>query len=189
MNVQVEQVIDAPRDLVARFAMAPENEPLWIGGIKSSRHVSGPIAGVGMTVERVASFLGRRIEYALQVEEYAPGERIVMRSVRGPFPMRVTYAFEDAGAGPDPADDAHAGGAAGAGGATRVINRVEGEAGGFYGLAGPLMAAAVRRNLQRDLKTLRRLMEETWSRDAARTPAPASGASATAHPPISGSRA
>ena len=51
------------------------------------------------------------------------GAGIVMDSVRGPFLMRVTYAFEDD-----------------AGGGTRVRNRVEGEATRFYGLTAPLMA-------------------------------------------------
>ena len=66
--------------------------------------------------------------------------------------MRVTYAFEDA------AGDAGGNGAHGHTG-TRVINRVEGESSGFYGLADSLMAIQVRRSLTRDLKTLKRLME------------------------------
>jgi uncharacterized membrane protein len=141
MDVQVEQVIERGREEVARYAMAPENEPVWIGGIKESRKVTADV-GVGTEVERVASFLGKRIEYALKVTEYEPGRIIVMDSVRGPFKMRVTYAFEDADRG-----------------GTRVINRVEGESSGFYGLADALMAVQVRRSLRRDLKTLKRLME------------------------------
>jgi hypothetical protein len=143
MDVQVEQVIERGREEVARFAMAPENETAWIGGIKESRKVTEGKVGVGTEVERVASFLGKRIEYALKVTEFEPGRIIVMDSVRGPFKMKVTYAFEDA---PD--------------GGTRVINRVAGESSGFYGLADALMAVQVRRNLRRDLKALKRLMED-----------------------------
>jgi uncharacterized membrane protein len=142
MDVQVEQVIARPREEVARYAMAPENEPEWIGGIKESRMVTDPPVRVGTEVERVAGFLGKRIDYALKVTEHESGRIIVMDSVRGPFRMRVTYAFEDA-----------------PGGGTRVINRVEGESSGFYGLADPLMAIQVRRSLRRDLRTLKRLME------------------------------
>src|SRR5919108_612657 len=72
--------------------------------------VTEPPVRVGTEVARVAGFMGRRIDYALKVVEHEPGRRIVMDSVRGPFPMRVTYAFEDA-----------------PGGGTRVRNRVEGE--------------------------------------------------------------
>jgi carbon monoxide dehydrogenase subunit G len=142
MDVQVEETIARPREDVARFAMAPENETRWIGGIKESRMLTEPPLAVGSEVARVASFLGRRIDYALRVIEHEPGRIIVMDSVRGPFPMRVTYAFADDSAG-----------------GTRVRNRVEGEATGFYGLAAPLMSAAVRRSLRGDLRTLKRIME------------------------------
>ena len=154
MDVQVEQVIERPREEVARYAMAPDNEPLWIGGIKESHLVTDPPVRVGTEVARVASFLGKRIDYALKVTRHEPGLIIVMDSVRGPFKMRVTYAFEDA-----------------APGGTRVINRVEGESSGFYGLADSLMAIQVRRSLRRDLKTLKQLMEG-GARDAAANSAP-----------------
>ena len=157
MDVTVEQAIARPREEVARYAMAPENEPEWIGGIKESRMVTEPPVRVGTEVARVASFLGKRIDYALKVTQYEPGRIIVMDSVRGPFKMRVTYAFEDAGGD----------GARGESG-TRVINRVEGESSGFYGLADSLMAIQVRRSLRRDLATLKRLMEDgAVARDAA----------------------
>src|SRR5687768_15922343 len=142
MDVQVEQVNERPREQVARYAMTPENEPEWIGGIKESHMVTDPPVRVGTEVARVASFLGKRIDYALRVTQHEPGRIIVMDSVRGPFKMKVTYAFEDDG-----------------GGGTRVINRVEGESSGFYGPADSLMAIQVRRSLRRDLKTLKRLME------------------------------
>ena len=142
MDVQVQRVIERPREEVARYAMAPEHEPAWIGGIKESRMVTEPPVRVGTEVERVATFLGKRIDYALKVTEHEPGRVIVMDSVRGPLRMRVTYAFEDA-----------------PGGGTRVINHVEGESSGFYGLADPLIALQVRRSLRRDLHTLKRLME------------------------------
>ena len=71
----------------------------------------------------VASFLGRRFSYMLQAERYVPGQHVIMSTVRGPFPMRVTYRFEPAGQG----------------NGTRVTNRVQGDTSGFYRLAGPLM--------------------------------------------------
>ena len=50
MDVQVEQLIDRPRDAVARYAMVPENEPVWIGGVKESHMVTDPPVRVGTTV-------------------------------------------------------------------------------------------------------------------------------------------
>ena len=141
VDVSAETTVRRPRGEVADFASDPSNDTRWIGGIRDVRVLSdGPMAP-GVRVERVARFLGRRIEYVLEVEEYAPGSHIRMRSVKGPFPMRVTYAFADAGDG------------------TAVRIRVEGDAGGFYRLAGSALSRAVRRSITRDLATLKRLLE------------------------------
>lgn len=142
IDVQVETVINRAREEVASYAMMPKNEPVWIGGIRESRMLSEPPVQIGTEVERIASFLGRPIEYVLRVTEHEAGRVIVMESSRGPFPMKVTYAFEDT---PN--------------GATRVRNRVEGETAGFYRMAAPLMAKVVQRSLTRDLQNLKRIME------------------------------
>jgi uncharacterized membrane protein len=129
-----------PREEVAAYLRDPVNDPRWIGGLRSARLVTDPPVGVGSRVERVASFLGRRIEYVNEITELT-GTRLAMRSVRSPFPMQVTYGFEDAGQ------------------ATEVSVRVEGDASRAYRLADPIMAALVRRSVRRDLRTLKRVLE------------------------------
>ena len=143
MAIDTRAVIDIarPRELVAAYLRDPGNDPRWIGGLRSARLVTEPPVGVGSRVERVASFLGRRIEYVNEITELT-GTRLTMRSVRSPFPMRVTYGFDDAG------NDA-----------TKVSVRVEGDASRLYRLADPLMGLLVRRSVQRDLRTLKRLLE------------------------------
>ena len=134
--------VGRPREEVAAYLRDPANDPSWIGGLRSARLVTGPPVGVGSRVERVASFLGRRIEYVNEITELT-GTRLAMRSVRSPFPMRVTYGYDDAG---------HAG--------TEVSVRVEGDARRLYRLADPLLAALVRRSVRRDLRTLKRVLED-----------------------------
>ena len=141
LDVDAEVVIDRTREEVASYAMDPANDPVWIGGIKSARMITDPPLGIGTRVERVASFLGKRIEYVLEVVEYEPAERIAMRSVKGPFPMHVTYVFL-------PAPDG-----------TAAQIRVQGESVGFYSIAGPLLSKAVRRNITNDLKGLKKILE------------------------------
>jgi uncharacterized membrane protein len=141
-DVTVERVIARPRADVAAYMTDWRNDPTWIGALRDVRLVTdGPLA-VGSQVERVAGFLGRRIEYVNEVAELDPGSRLVMRSVRAPFPMTVTYEFEDA-----------------AGGATRVRIRAQGDASGFYRLAGPLLSRAVERGIRGDLDRLATLLE------------------------------
>jgi len=141
--IDTRAVIDVarPRQQVAAYLRDPGNDPRWIGGLRSARLLTGPPVDVGSRVERVASFLGRRIEYVNEITELT-GTRLAMRSVRSPFPMRVTYGFDDTG------NDA-----------TQVSVRVEGDASRLYRLADPLLAVLVRRSVQRDLRTLKRLLE------------------------------
>ena len=133
--------VGRPRDEVAAYLRDPANDPSWIGGLRSARLVSDPPVGVGSRVERVASFLGRRIEYVNEITELT-ATRLAMRSVRSPFPMRVTYGYDAAGAG------------------TEVSVRVEGDASRLYRLADPLLAVLVRRSVRRDLRTLKRVLED-----------------------------
>ena len=142
MAIDIRAVIDVarPREQVAAYLRDPGNDPSWIGGLRSARLVTDPPVGVGSRVERVASFLGRRIEYVNEITELT-GTRLAMRSVRSPFPMRVTYGFEDVGQ------------------ATEVSVRVEGDASRAYRLADPIMATLVRRSVRRDLRTLKRVLE------------------------------
>ena len=143
IDVTAETVIAAPRERVASFVMDYRNDPTWIGGISEAALEGAPPLGVGSRVRRVASFLGRRIVYVNRVDELEPGTRLVMRSVKAPFPMTVTYGFED---------DAGTG--------TRTSVRVEGEPSAMFRLASRDMARRVRSSVENDLATLKSLMEQ-----------------------------
>ncbi len=117
------------------------NDPEWIGGISQARLVSDGDFGTGSRVERVASFMGRRIEYVLEVEDYDPRSRVAMRSVKGPFPMTVAYDLAEADGG------------------TRARIRVGGDATGFYRVARLLLNRAAARSIAGDLKRLKALLD------------------------------
>ena len=140
-DVRAETVIARPRSEVAAYVTDWNNDPTWIRALTDVRLVTDGPLRVGSQVERVARFLGKRIEYVNEVVELEPDRRLVMRSVKAPFPMTVTYEFEDA-------DDG-----------TRVRIRTEGDASGFYRLAGPLMARAVKRGIDGDLEQLKAVLE------------------------------
>ena len=92
--------------------------------------------GLGAQVTRTAYFLGKRIDYVLEVTGFEPPTMLDMTSVAGPMPMHVTYRF-----------DRHPRG-------TLASIRVRGDAGTYYRVAGPVMGLMVRRNLGRDLRDL-----------------------------------
>ena len=82
VDVTVDIVIDRPRDDVTAYAMNPDNDPVWISGIQRARMLTEPPLATGTRVERLAAFLGKRIEYVLEVVEYDPHHLLVMRVYR-----------------------------------------------------------------------------------------------------------
>jgi uncharacterized membrane protein len=144
LDITVSKRIRAPRAKVAAYVTDNRNDPEWIGGITESELLgSGPL-GFGSDVRRKASFLGRKIVYVNRVVDLDPERRLAMRSVQAPFPMAVSYSFEDT-------DGADAG--------TTISVRVEGQPEGMYKVAGPLLARQVRRSVANDLRMLKKLME------------------------------
>jgi hypothetical protein len=141
LDVTARIPIAAAPASVADYAMDPVNDPIWIGGISEAELLGPPPVEKGSRVRRIASFLGKRIEYILEVAELEAGERMLMRSVKSPFPMAVTYTFERAPEG------------------TRASIRVEGDPGRMYRFGGALMRFAVRRNITKDLLRLKRIVE------------------------------
>ena len=141
IDVKVEVFIHRSREDVTSYAMNPDNDPVWISGIVEAKMLTDPPLGRGTQVSRVARFLGKRIEYVLEVVDYDPSSLMQMKSVKGPFPMEVFYQFEEA-------DEA-----------TLARIRVQGEASGFFRIAGPIMARSVKKNITNDLKALKLLLE------------------------------
>lgn len=141
VDVRTETLIRRPRDVVAAYVADPTNAPEWYANIESVVWRTPPPVGVGSLLDFVAHFLGRRIAYTYEVVEHVPGERLVMRTAQGPFPMETTYEFESVGD------------------ATRMQLRNHGEPSGFGRVAGPVLAAAMRRANEKDLKAVKALLE------------------------------
>jgi hypothetical protein len=136
MSIDITARVHVAREpsAVAAYMTDPANDPEWIGGLREAELLGdGPVA-VGSRVRRVAYFLRRRVEYVNEIVAL-DDTQLDMKSVKAPFPMRITYRFEAA-----------------AEGGTTVSNRVRG--GGLR-----LLAPLVRRNVQRDLERLRDVLE------------------------------
>src|ERR1044072_8302291 len=101
MPVDVETSIEIarPRAEVAAYACDPDAAPARYANIESIHWRTPPPLTVGTRLAFVASFLGRRLEYTYEVREHVPGERFVMATAEGPFPMETTYTREDTTSG------------------------------------------------------------------------------------------
>ena len=144
MNVDVttQIVIACPVDVVSAYTADPSNTPEWYVNIDSVEWKTPPPAQIGSRVEFVARFLGRTMRYTYEFAELVPGERVVMRTRQGPFPMETTYTWEPASAG-----------------GTLMTLRNRGQPAGFSKLTAPVMKPAIRRANRKDLARLKTILE------------------------------
>jgi uncharacterized protein YndB with AHSA1/START domain len=144
VDVETGIEIARPREEVAAYACDPDNATAWYENIQAVSWETPPPLTVGSRVAFVASFLGRRLSYTYEIVELVPGERLVMRTAEGPFPMETTYEFADA-----------------AGGGTRMTLRNRGEPAGFAKVTAPVMARAMRRAMSKDLQQLGEILQQS----------------------------
>lgn len=141
VDVLVETTIARAPSEVAAYAGDPTNAPEWYVNITSVRWQTPPPVKVGSRMDFVAQFLGRQIAYTYEVVDLVMGERLVMRTADGPFPMETTYTWEPVETG------------------TRMTLRNRGNPSGFGRVTGPLMERAMRRATTKDLARLKSLLE------------------------------
>ena len=142
VDVSTEIDIARPRADVAAYAADPDKATSWYVKIKSVEWKTPKPLQVGSRLAFVAQFLGRTLEYTYEVKEMVAGERFVMATAQGPFPMETTYTWVDTPSG-----------------GTTMTLRNRGEPAGFSKLVAPVMATAMRRANTKDLQQLKKILE------------------------------
>ena len=142
VDVLTEITIARPAGAVAAYAADPSNSPAWYKNITSITWETSPPLRPGSRVTFTARFLGRQLGYTYEITDFTPGQRLVMRTAQGPFPMETTYTWQAI-------DD----------GSTRMTLRNRGEPAGFPELTAPLMTIAMKRATRKDLRNLKAILE------------------------------
>lgn len=142
VDVRTEIEIARPRHDVADYASNPANALAWYEHIKEVEWNKAKPLAVGSRIVFVAHFLGRRLDYVYEVKALVPGERFVMATAEGPFPMETTYSWEDT-----------------EGGGTKMSLRNRGRPSGFARVTAPLLVGAMRRANRKDLRRLKAVLE------------------------------
>ncbi len=143
VDVMTRITIRRPREEVAAYAADPGHATAWYKNIEAVEWETAPPLAVGSRLRFVARFLGRTLRYTYEIRAYEPGRRLTMSTSEGPFPMETTYAWLDEG-----------------GEGTVMSLRNRGEPAGFARISAPLMARAMRRANEADLRRLKALIEE-----------------------------
>jgi uncharacterized protein YndB with AHSA1/START domain len=141
VTVEETVVVERPIEQVFAYVTDPARIPEWqSSALEAHLDGEGPMRA-GSTVLEKRKFLGRRLESTMEVLEYEPPHRFRIKASSGPVPFDVTNTFSTAEGG------------------TRISAVVEGEPGGFFRLAEPLVARAVARELRNNLETLKDVLE------------------------------
>ena len=141
--IRIEFSVDVNRPPSEVFAYITDADrlPEWQSGAVEAQWLGEKARGA--RIREVRKFLGRRMETELEVTEYEPDRRFDLRAVSGPVPFAVTQTLE-------PRDDG-----------TRLSFVGEGEPGGFFKLAEPVVARVAERQFKNDFETMKDILESS----------------------------
>ena len=141
IKIEFDVDIERPVEEVFDFLTDTQRLTAWQSLIIDVREdTPGPLAK-GSRYTHTAKFLGRRFDTTVEAVEIVPNERADFQTVTGPFPFRISHTLESTGTG------------------TRLHVLGEGDPGGFFKLAEPLVARAAERQFKNDYTTLKELVE------------------------------
>jgi uncharacterized membrane protein len=143
VDVITEVKIRCSHDKVSEYAANPDNAPKWYVNIHSAEWQTQKPMTIGSRIAFKAQFLGRELAYVYEIVEFIPGQKLVMRTANGPFPMETTYTW-------DMIDD----------NLTRMTLRNKGNPTGFSKLIAPFMATMMTMANKKDLKKIKEILEK-----------------------------
>jgi uncharacterized membrane protein len=142
VDVFTEITIQAPLQKVSEYAANPDNAPEWYMNIDSSEWQTPKPLVIGSQIAFKAQFLGRELAYVYEIIEFVQGQKLVMKTANGPFPMETIYTWEAV-------DDE----------VTRMTLRNKGIPAGFSKLVTPFMSMMMKRANNKDLRKIKQILE------------------------------
>jgi len=142
-KIEHSVVVNRPVEEVFAYGTDLAKVPEWQTSALEAR-VDGQMQP-GATGVIVRKFLGRRMESAIRFDEYAPPRRFALQSTSGPVQFQVRQTYEPEGEG------------------SRINVVMEGEPGGFFKLAEPIVERAVRREMESNFAVLKDILESRSS--------------------------
>jgi uncharacterized membrane protein len=135
--------IDRPVDDVFGVVSDPLQFPLWNSAVRAVRSHGGQAGEVGSTYSMERELPGGRVENELEIFAREPPREFGIRTTSGPTPFSYRYRFD-----PEP-------------GGTVVHLDAAVELPGPAGLLGPIAGRAIKRGVDANLGTLKRILETT----------------------------
>lgn len=134
-------IIDRPVEEVFAYVSDLQNSPQWQNGVLEARRTTKGALGVGTQYTSVRKFMGRRMEAVIEFVAYEPNKKIAFKSTSGTTPFEEYFLFESTAEG------------------TRLTSVLELQTGGLMGLADPLIAGSIKRQMDANFGDLKDLLE------------------------------
>jgi uncharacterized membrane protein len=141
VRVEESVTIDRPVGEVFTYLADIERQPEWVSSLLESAKSSDEPTGEGTKYRQQAKILGRRFESTNEITAYQPPHVYEFQAEHGPMHVRMRFTLTPEGE------------------RTRLVQVADGESGGFFKLADPIVARTMRKQLQADLETLKTMLE------------------------------
>ena len=142
INLDFGALIDRPIKDVFAFVANPNNMSKWNSAVVSLEQVTPGDVGVGTKFKSVGEMMGRRIEGEMQVIAYEPDTKCGYQVNAGPMQVNLTLNFKTVGTG------------------TKISLNAQGNPGGIFKLAEPVMAGRVKAMMEENLARLKSVLEK-----------------------------
>jgi polyketide cyclase/dehydrase/lipid transport protein len=127
IDVSTEIDINCSRKKVAEYSANSDNAPKWYVNIKAAKWKTPKPLQVGSQIVFKARFMGKALVYIYEIAEYAAEQKMVMKTIMGPFPMETIYTWKSID-----------------GNITRMSLQNKGNPGGLSKLFTPLFSLAIK---------------------------------------------
>jgi len=142
INLDLGTLIDKPVKDVFAFVTNPANMSKWNSAVVSLEQITPGAVGMGTKFKNVGEMMGRRIEGEMEVIAFEPDSKYGFQMNAGPVQVNVTLGFKTVGTG------------------TKLSLNAQGNPGGLFKLAEPVMQGRVKSMMEENLARLKSVLEK-----------------------------
>jgi uncharacterized membrane protein len=140
-RMEATVVIDRPIEDVFAYVMDASTWPNWEEGLLGAEKTSEGPVGKGTAFKGTSEMMGQKMEWTSDITEFEVNKQVGHSIISGPTSIQQTLTFEPADAG------------------TRFSLVAEGETGGLFKLAQPLVNRTMRKQMEANLARLKEILE------------------------------
>ena len=148
VRVEESVTINRPIEEVFAYLSDIERQEEWVSSLSESQKTTSGPTQVGTRFRQVVKLLGRRIDIDCEIAAYEPPTVYAFRGKNGPMSMEMRFTL--ASEGP----------------ATEVRQVAEGQSGGAFKLADPILARTMQKQFAADLEMLKTMLESGVATEA-----------------------